>query len=102
MGESKHTDGPWTACFLTVCGEVEGFHISGRPYGSTAPICEARYAGFAPQLEANARLIAAAPDLYVIATHPVLEHLIATSDHPSVKAIFEPMRRAALAKATGA
>jgi hypothetical protein len=44
----------------------------------------------------------AAPELYVIATHPVLEHLIATSDHPSVKAVFEPMRRAAIAKATGA
>ncbi len=53
------------------------------------------------EVRANAHLIAAAPDLYVIATHPVLEQILKESNHPSVAVIFEPMRRAAIAKAEG-
>lgn len=105
-----HTPGPWRveANTTLVWGACNPDDASN--YGMGYPVAEARQLlGHASPIArtnrpdeavANARLIAVAPDLYVIATHPILEHLIATSDHPSVKAIFEPMRQAAIAKAT--
>ncbi len=101
MSEMKHTSGPWE---VGVHPANDRLYIV-RPvlFGSKVvvlPECEGGHVAL--KNSADALLIAAAPDLYVIATHPILEHLIATSDHPSVKAVFEPMRRAAIARATGA
>lgn len=64
---SKHTPGPWTACFSKACGVITGFHIAAQKHGSTVPVVEAEVR-FAPsrsavEIEANARLIAAAPEM---------------------------------------
>lgn len=64
---SGHTPGPWVACYSKACGVVTGFHIAGQKHGSTVPVVEAEQR-FAPsrqpeEIEANAALIAAAPDL---------------------------------------
>jgi hypothetical protein len=93
---TAHTQGPWVVVDDLVVRAQERT-ICICPSGATAADPLAVFA----ESKANARLIAAAHDLYVIATHPVLEHIILESDNPNVKAIFEPMRRAAIAKAEG-
>ena len=84
MNEAKHTPGPWTACFTTLDREIQDFHISGSRDGSALPVCDARGAGFAPELEANAHLISAAPEMlaalkeftdhYPTGVNPNLDH----------------------------
>lgn len=64
---SAHTPGPWTARLSKACGIVTGFHIAASPHGSTLPVVEAEQRFSVTrkpeQIEANANLIAAAPEL---------------------------------------
>lgn len=64
--ETKHTPGPWNANWTRISGQAIGFHIADSKHGSLRPICEAydnTGAMSADEIEANARLIAAAPEL---------------------------------------
>lgn len=77
---SNHTDGPWNICWRTFDGKPVGFHITGFPYGSTRSVCDASDTD-APEMVANAHLIAAAPNLLAalklaadIIGHPDDEH----------------------------
>lgn len=55
---SEATARPWIACFSTLNGTHVGFHIAGKPYGSTRPICDAKLSDqYAPEMAANAALI---------------------------------------------
>ena len=69
MSESKFTSGEWTACFAhDGKGTIFSWHVTGAKHGSTHPICGLR--SVSPEMRssdedrANARLIAAAPELY--------------------------------------
>lgn len=109
MNEQKHTPGPWTleGHFVpSVCAT----HETGRPVhiASVMKRSSARPGDTITEQEgeANARLIAAAPDLYTLATHPVLEWLLSegieTIPEPqrtSVKLFLVPLWLAATAKA---
>ena len=62
----KFTKGPWNANFTRFSGWVVGFHITDLEHGSLRPICEAydKTGAMNPnEIAANARLIAAAPEL---------------------------------------
>lgn len=103
---SKHTEGPWSPCFITMDRKVIGFHISGHPYGSTRPICETSK-DCAPEMEANGRLIAAAPELFAACDPEILEAIADEIDcfEHSARAsglrLVAKRQRAAVAKAKG-
>ena len=62
----KYTKGPWNANFTRFSGWAVGFHITDPEHGSLRPICEAydKTGAMNPdEIAANARLIAAAPEL---------------------------------------
>ena len=62
----KYTPGPWNANFTRFSRWVVGFHITDPEHGSLRPICEAydKMGTMNPnEIAANARLIAAAPEL---------------------------------------
>ena len=63
---AKFTPGPWHANWTRLNGKAIGFHVADETHGSIRPICEF-YDGTEAmppeEVEANARLIAAAPDL---------------------------------------
>lgn len=95
MSAPKHTAGPWEVRFrfgrqTTVSGR-QRYPICDT---GTAPVVEANHG----REEANARLIAAAPDLL-----EALQWLVATTEDPDAahqgRALDEA--RAAIAKATG-
>ena len=62
---SSHTPGPWASNVLTVCGVPANFTVTAVDSSSMEPICFAPT--FSPrkytEIAANARLIAAAPEL---------------------------------------
>jgi hypothetical protein len=69
MSESKFTPGEWTACFAhDGKGTIFSWHVTGAKHGSTHQICGLR--SVSPEMRsneedrANARLIAAAPELF--------------------------------------
>lgn len=91
----KYTPGPWNANFTRFSGWVVGFHITDPKHGSLRPICEAydKTGAMNPdEIAANARLIAAAPEL--------LEALKWAVDNPNDDAYWIEQARAAIAKAT--
>ena len=63
---TKFTPGPWHANWTRLNGKAIGFHVADETHGSIRPICEF-YDGTEAmppeEVEANARLIAAAPKL---------------------------------------
>lgn len=66
MQEAKHTKGPWNKNLTSICGKAIGFHITDSRHGSLRPICEfydKRGTMSPEEIEANASLIAAAPEL---------------------------------------
>ncbi|MDE2107323.1 MAG: hypothetical protein KGL39_59555 [Patescibacteria group bacterium] len=90
--ESKHTPGPWK---VDGAGQLLPFAIFGGP-GSLTPVAEA-------DDKANARLIAAAPDLLKaakLALSGTRELEQEDAVHPVVKR-FRAALRAAIAKAEG-
>jgi len=106
----KHTKGPWKACFTRVSGAAVGFHIVDREHGSIRPICE-QYDKHrempAEEIEANAGLITAAPELLeaLISAERVLSEIalqcgpLRTINNWHGAAIEKS--RAAISKATG-
>ena len=84
---TKHTPGPWIAdlyedgCFVV------------RPHGKEGPLIAERGVWFDDESHANARLIAAAPDL--------LEACLATLDAEAGDLTAYEMVKAAIAKAEG-
>lgn len=108
MGESKHTPGPWAvrgAC------EIVG-HGPALPIGGGEPVAGTTLAfvGYAPgdgadkkTAEANARLIAAAPDL-LDALEEAVQHCgctIAQRESGHLVGCWAPPALAAIASATG-
>ena len=72
---SKHTKGPWSVCLTIQSGVVTHWHITGPKYGSIYPVCN-HTMEVMPNVDeqrANARLIAAAPDLLDALKRMVLE-----------------------------
>jgi hypothetical protein len=62
MTETKHTPGPWT---IDEVGKGFSAHILGAPFGGLQEIVATLYVG-EETLDANARLIAAAPDMLAV------------------------------------
>lgn len=105
---TKHTPGPRSANFTRLSGVAIGFHITDKKHGSLRPICEAydKTGAMDPdEIEANARLIAAAPELLMALrlASPALEYLrkqFPRSEHDdSIDALA--ITKSAIAKATG-
>lgn len=98
MNATKHTPGPWKILDTTRCNGYEIFRIGGNNAGGSW--AESITSG---DRDANARLIAAAPELLeaLLAAIPELP----THDHPDGLADYEcpalRKARAAIAKATG-
>lgn len=106
---TKHTPGPWraTKCFLnqvnpaTIVSE-SGVAVASVEYGikATGDAFEGREGEF----DANARLMAAAPDLLESLQQTVasLEHwFVRHGDPEGVNSLMMKKARAAIAKATG-
>lgn len=66
MTKPQHTKGPWIVNNTIFDGAICRWHIASHKYGSAYPICEHVFEGKPSSEEqiANARLIAAAPDLF--------------------------------------
>ena len=91
--ETKFTPGPWTA--NRYVGERDNWFVRGP---NDERVCGS---GSGPVVEANARLIAAAPDLY-----EALTEMMASFDDRQINPNFKPQpavakAEAALAKARG-
>jgi hypothetical protein len=92
--KATHTPGPWAAHFNVPLATIPG-HIIKTAYGAETPIASLWEGGGTkgkPTQIANARLIAAAPELLA-----ALRELLALNPH----AIGAASARAAIAKATG-
>jgi hypothetical protein len=113
--EAKHSQGEWTANFVRYQGEVVAFHIAHPKFGSRTSICVSDTDDPidtipAEELEANAHLIAAAPDLlealqWFMRLDPTFctacdEHLNELVESGSLMAIAVKHARAAIRKAT--
>jgi hypothetical protein len=89
---NAHTPGPWTAEGENNCW-VDGCNAEGQ----TALVAKVSFGSPATQEQrANARLIAAAPELLEALKEMLLQHGVRGGNGPSAKA------RAAIKKATGA
>ncbi len=101
MNEVKHTPGPW---FVT--GSMTKYIEARIPSGLIQEVaaCGPTEAdgGYGPQQQANAKLIAAAPDLLdaLIKLHESLESLNNSGDAGQMVADDVETARAAIAKAT--
>ena len=92
MSEAKHTPGPWLADGASVYEERDDFSVICNFWSSSLP-----------EWEANARLIAAAPDLLEALEQLVIEYddvELADAEPSSLTAAFNAAR-AAIAKAKG-
>jgi hypothetical protein len=100
----KFTKGPWNANFTRFSGWVVGFHITDLEHGSLRPICEAydKTGAMNPnEIAANARLIAAAPEL-LDALKACAAVCAGEVMHKNGLVNALEKARAAIAKATGA
>ena len=100
----KYTQGPWNANFTRFSGWVVGFHITDPKHGSLRPICEAydKTGAMNPdEIAANARLIAAAPELLELLERAVGRLEIAHRNGDSIMKEWVIDARAVIAKATG-
>lgn len=94
MSQAKHTPGPWKVVSQAVTQEVEVFEIAEVSH--LRIICDGPGDGFskAGTPEADARLIAAAPDLLAALIDVV-------GDDETLQNPWRVAARAAIAKATG-
>jgi hypothetical protein len=96
----KHTPGKWKAVYeIDVANEGWIVKSDARPY-----VASVLWGAIASETEANARLIAAAPDL-LAAISEIIEYAeqyldLCDGDHPACEASIE-MARNAIRKATG-
>jgi hypothetical protein len=93
----KHTPGPWTLSFDekkvgTISGETRGW---GEDHLVTGLSCGANPSGFSEELLANARLIAAAPEMHEELTEAwaCIEHLSQYAPKGMVDDIKETLER---------
>ena len=95
----KYTPGPWNANFTRFSRWVVGFHITDPKHGSLRPICEMG-AMNPDEIAANARLIAAAPELLeaLMLAESVYRQNCVNEGEPS--SVLDAMQ-AAILKATG-
>ena len=100
---SKHTPGPWTVTRVSKSTIVKDIYISASPE-RIARVCVSSTAQSIAEYEANARLIAAAPDLLEalnrllpMAEDGIFQYGGKTGDDDDI--VFA---RAVIAKATGA
>ena len=102
---ANHTPGPWFSTWITNINKDEYFHISSPVAKGTGGICDLptyQYGNLPPSLvikerEANARLIASAPELL-----EVLKNLIADWERVQGRAIPDDHEaKSAIAKAEG-
>ena len=92
---SKHTPGPWAHI------NPDGYTVRHpQVYSDTGPVCNATWLGDGRinELRANARLIAAAPEMLV-----ALQEIVAAADGDGWSQLDATLAkaRAAIAKATG-
>ena len=100
----KYTKGPWNANFTRFSRWVVGFHITDPEHGSLRPICEAydKTGAMNPdEIAANARVIAAAPELLELLERAVGRLEIAHRNGDSIMKEWVIDARTAIAKATG-
>lgn len=90
---TKHTPGPWWADTGCRC---ENITIYGTETGDAVDVCDVVYRGDEIQIEANARLIAAAPDLLA-----ALELILTAEERGFGADYIKGCARAAIAKAKG-
>ncbi len=88
---SKHTPGPWTVFDAAKEDGISDFYGIDAPNGDAVVLYD-REGGI--ESEADARLIAAAPDLL-----EALQQLVACHDEPTCPGL--DLARAAISKATG-
>ena len=104
MMSAKFTPGPWHANWTRLNGKAIGFHVADETHGSIRHICEF-YDGTEAmppeEVEANARLIAAAPELLGVLERAIRRLEIAHANGDSIMREWIVDARAALAKATG-
>jgi len=115
MSETKHTPGPWEASSVYLDNEPNRYYVHQAGWGGrNVADCGLAVGGEWDVNEANARLIASAPDLLkalqsfvddVEAAYPHPEDLAEDSQHdcgwPDLFDTYQHAR-AAIAKATGA
>lgn len=104
MMSTKFTPGPWHANWTRLNGKAIGFHVADETHGSIRPICEfydGTEAMTTEEVEANARLIAAAPELLGVLERAIRRLEIAHANGDSIMREWIVDARAALAKATG-
>lgn len=98
----QHTQGPWHFTNEPNAKRARGKFLTVLPVGDTVPVCDVnRHRG--PESEANARLIAAAPEL-LEACEDALAATVNESTYPDGPCIAKEIRdlmRAAIAKAKG-
>lgn len=110
MSEIKHTPGPWHVCFTRIGKEVIYWHVADSKSGTLNAIAcadEGRGKQFpSSQLEANANLISAAPELI-----EALQSLdrrfrvgieLGLSAEEAYDSFYQEIVSEAIAKATGA
>ena len=102
----KFTKGPWNANFTRFSGWVVGFHITDPEHGSLRPICEAydKTGAMNPdEIAANARLIAAAPEMLEALEIGVAEMKFSIMKHGNDQTMQRLIVRfkSVIAKATG-
>ena len=98
MSTHKHTPGPWTATQAFFFGH-DSLQITGTN-GDTSPfLC--RLTDDTPDYEANARLIAAAPDLLNLMTAATRLDELTGANLEVYSRTFAALARAAISKATG-
>lgn len=91
----------------TFAGRPSGFHIAASPHGSTKPLCELGSGeAFDPtEIEANARLIAAAPEMLHTLKYAedILQAAASDGRKPSIKDLNDIIEvvRLTIAKAEG-
>ena len=93
MSELKHTPGPWSV--------QDGDRVFGYSTGKPYSHCLHEGIGYKTEREANARLIAAAPDLLTALQDIVDAYQKHFDAMPVAWQTYDNIARAAIAKATG-
>ena len=89
MIEPRYTPGPWALNRTITSGnQTAMFSITGPRDGSLSPVCYGAETGYGGEMDANGRLIAAAPELLEAALN-VNALSIQTDAHKRLRAAIE-------------